>query len=185
MRNKTFNLRETQIIEALCNGLDPDSGEPLNTPKSPDLDALRIKFYDLLQRVDRRSPRTVEKPKKPQKESRLNPDARQYKNSGVRWNPELDADLLERWLRDDVPTLETISDEIERSPLSLAFRLVHLGQAVGRESVFAMNQERRVSKGFDMDDSGVDAASPVTESNAHSTSSPAMDAPEQAKDLSP
>ena len=134
MTLKKFYLTETMIVESLCNGVNPITGEPLNTPRSPEIDALRLKFFTALQKLDKKS--------KPERESRRNPNARRYQNSGLPWNPELDAALIKRWNSDDRPTLQIIAEEVQRSPLSLSFRLVHLGIATDRDGIAGLDAQR-------------------------------------------
>ena len=141
----TYFLSETQILESLCKGVDPDTGAELETPRDPEVDALRLKFYAALQRIDRECRPKIErtKPVKPKPERvSTHPLAHLYKNAGLPWDAETDHKLLARWNDPDSPTITTLTKEFGRTHLALQLRLASLGVADDHNGVVALDVAR-------------------------------------------
>lgn len=138
MAKPRFFLRETEILKSLCNGLDPISGDVLDTPKSPELDGLRLELFAALKKLDRKTKQSVPAPlatTAPTASSAID-------NSGRNWTRENDRKLVRLWQDSTAPNLTALAREFQRSPGGISARLVHLKVASSRQEVLEINIQR-------------------------------------------
>lgn len=124
-------LPELEIVEALCRGVDPRTGEMLNTPRDPRIDQIRLRFLNALRRHGRRNGGDQE---------RKSPQNAEYPNRGKAWSPEDDRDLEERWNAGS--TLDQMVPMFGRTAGALAARLVYLAIFPDRDEARKANVAR-------------------------------------------
>lgn len=117
-------LAELEIVDSLCRGVDPRTGVPLNTPRSPEIDERRLALLRSLQSIERQVVKTTARPQK----------------HGASWETTEDQALLSAWRAD--ATLAKIADLLGRSETSIAARLVKIGECESRELVRTLNASR-------------------------------------------
>ena len=132
------NIQELLIAELLCNGINPETGEILNTPRNPKVDQARLNYLKALQDLNRKMA------KEEKASSSDAPDA--HPNQGAKWTGELDTHLLQRWSSDDQPPLGILADYFGRTEGAIAARLVKLRVAADTDEIREQNRTRKAIK---------------------------------------
>lgn len=128
-------LAELEIVELLCKGINPCSGEDLNTPRHPEVDAARLKLLDELKRLSRRVTPLV--PNTTKSLRGANPS---FPNHGKKWNSDDALKLRVSWNAGD--TLDSIASKLGRTAGALCAKLA-LDRIVGdRDAICAENVRR-------------------------------------------
>lgn len=129
----SLGLKELELLEMISRGIDPRTGEVLDTPRDPVLDRKRLSYLSALRKVCRSTStatRTLS--------SHVGND-----NRGARW---LDADiehLRSLWFSEPLPTLDQLAEELGRTPVAIAARLVKMGLYPSRTDVSEVSDERK------------------------------------------
>lgn len=130
-------LPELEIIEALCRGVDPRTGEIVGTPRDPKVDQIRLRLLDALRRLDRQ--RAKDKP--------INSGGQYgefadlvFLNRGKAWLMDDDEQLSTRWKCG--ATLDEMEKEFGRTAGALAARLAKLKIVADREVARQINIQR-------------------------------------------
>jgi len=127
-------MLELELIEFIYQGVDPRTGELLNTPRDPVLDKHRAAYLQTLRKFTRkRKPAAFEGAKDP----KLAPQ-----NQGARWSIEADDRLRTLWCSDERPTIEELAVTFERSEGGICSRLVKLGIFPDLESARLESKQR-------------------------------------------
>lgn len=132
---KASQLQELSIAELLCNGINPETGEILNTPRNPKVDQARLCYLKALQDLNLRM---AKEEKSPSDEAKEMPS-----NQGAKWTGELNSHLISRWNAEDQPTVEVLAEYFGRTNESIIARLAKLGVATDREEVRVQNRKRK------------------------------------------
>ena len=120
-------LPELEVVQMLCDGIDPRTGELLTTPRNLRADEARLRYLKALQALAKRSP---------------GEHSGAPSHFGARWLPEDDARLQERWSEPAAPSAEVLSIDFGRTPGSIVARLVHLGVYPDRDAARIANEKR-------------------------------------------
>ena len=119
-------MNELELLEAICKGIDPRTGEILDTPHNPDLDKKRLDYLDAL--------RQALKP--------ITSDANSPINQGKPWTQKDDIRLKSMWLSTQQNTAKNISDQFMRSEGAIIARLVKIGLYTDRDAAIEANKKR-------------------------------------------
>ncbi len=119
----------------LCNGINPETGEILNTPRNPKVDQARLNYLQALQDLNRKM---IKEEKSPSDKAKVMPS-----NQGAKWTGELDSHLFSRWNAEDQPTVELLAEYFGRTNESIIARLAKLGVATDREEIRVQNRMRK------------------------------------------
>ncbi|MCC7006377.1 MAG: hypothetical protein IT497_07015 [Ottowia sp.] len=128
-------LVELALVDLLCRGIHPETGEVLNTQRDPKLDQARLNYLKALQLIDKRLLRETQEPDQTTPNTVL--------NQGARWSDELDGELIKLWRADDLPTLDKLAVYFGRTEGAIVARLVRLQIASDREEIREQNQLRK------------------------------------------
>lgn len=133
-----MSFQELSIAELLCNGINPETGEILNTPRNPKVDQARLNYLKALQDLNR---------KMGKEDKSSSDDAKEIpSNQGAKWTDELDSHLLSRWNAEDQPTVEVLAEYFGRTNASIVARLVKIGVAADRDEIRDLNRSRKQPK---------------------------------------
>lgn len=131
-------MLEHQLMELIYQGVDPRTGELLNSPRDPMLDKRRAAYLQILRRLAR--PVKVSRPTKAHA-SQLNDDSadkgatKKPANQGARWTEVDDRLLHEVWHSSEAPALKQVAEKFARNEGGISARLVKLGIVLDREAV--------------------------------------------------
>lgn len=117
-------MNELGIMEKLCSGVNPVTGRPLDTPRDPEIDEARVKYFRLLgTRV-----KAIEKAKakaesgKPKTTGGKRSDLLNlYPSHGRPWTPELTEELKRQW--SEGASIDRIAGEMGRTPGAVAAQI--------------------------------------------------------------
>jgi hypothetical protein len=123
-------LTEIEIVELICRGVDPRTGEILNTPRDPAVDRIRLSLLAALKAMGKKSKNQDASPKTPEA----------YPNKGKKWTSHEDMKLNEKWKLG--MNLDDMADGFGRTPGALGARLVRLSAVKDMELVCALNVKR-------------------------------------------
>jgi hypothetical protein len=134
-------MLELELMELIYKGVDPRTGELLNTLRDPVLDKRRAVYLQTL----RRAARLLKPPRSAgsvmvQAESQL--DADKPANHGAPWSHQEEARLRELWSSATLPTLDQLAQAFGRGEAGISSRLVKLGIFPNREAA-RLESERR------------------------------------------
>lgn len=133
-------MNEQGIMEKLCSGVNPVTGKLLDTPRDPEIDEARVKYFRLLgTRV-----KAIEKAKaKAENTAPKNTGGIQsalqisYPSHGRPWTPALTEELKRQW--SEGATIDRIAGEMGRTPGAVAAQigkvLVIEDQILGQENL--------------------------------------------------
>lgn len=127
-------MRELELLEAICRGIDPCDGSVLDTPRDPDLDKARLSYLAKLKRMKKRV--SVAANPRPKADSCKPP------MHGKAWSASHDAALLAKWRAAEAPTAEEIGKDLGRGTEAILARLAHLGEYEDRESARSASAAR-------------------------------------------
>lgn len=127
-------MRELELLEAICRGIDPRDGSILDTPRDPDLDKARLSYLEKLKRMKRRVSVVAK--------ARPEMDASKPPMHGKAWSASHDAELLAKWRAAEAPTAEEIGQYLGRGTEAILARLAHLGEYEDRESARTASSAR-------------------------------------------
>lgn len=122
-------MLELELMELIYQGIDPRTGELLNTPREPMLDKRRAAYLQILRRLAK--PAKVPRPSKAQTSAEA---SAKPANQGARWSEAEDQRLREVWHSTETPTLAQVAAQFERNEGGIAARLVKLGVYEDREA---------------------------------------------------
>lgn len=128
-------LAELEVVEMLCKGIDPRTGEILDTPKNPEVDTARLKFFDRLKRLNRKVA-----PRIPRASKASQPANTEFPNRGRKWGEAETQKLHDLWKTGS--TLDQIAPEFGRTTGALCARLARDKVAEDREAIRAENVRR-------------------------------------------
>ncbi len=117
-------MLELEIINALCRGIDPRTGEVLDTPRDPKVDKLRLSLLDSLKRLDRAAKKGSTLKASSNQTANTTNDS-EYPNRGKAWT-EVDELRLRNSFAEGM-TLEEMEPLFGRNSGALGARLVKLG----------------------------------------------------------
>lgn len=117
-------MLELEIIDALCRGIDPRTGENLNTPRDPKVDKLRLSFLDALKRLDKAVKKSGSTKIAINQNVEKKVDA-EHPNRGKAWT-ETEEQKLQDYFTQGM-TLEAMEPYFGRNAGALGARLVKLG----------------------------------------------------------
>lgn len=120
---------ELDLIEKICRGIDPATGEMLDTPKDPALDKARLAYLAKLRSVARKS-MTVTTP------------AVSARNKWKPWLKSDDDALTAAWKASPSLTVEQLAERFGRSGGAIEARLAHLKLYATRDDVRVANKLR-------------------------------------------
>lgn len=127
-----MKMRELELLEAICRGVDPRDGTFLDTPRDPDLDRARLAYLGKLRRFAKRCaaiPAAADAPGRPLMH-------------GKAWTSEDDAALKKAWEVDGSATAALLGERFGRGEGAIIARLVHLGLFSDREKAAEANAAR-------------------------------------------
>lgn len=126
------DLAELQVVQMLCDGVDPRTGELLTTPRNLRVDEARIRYLKALQAL--------------QKGAAAITAAQLASNGhfGQRWRAEDDAELRQRWTNEPTVGPEDLAHRYGRTSGAILARLVHLGIYPDRETAQAAAEARKL-----------------------------------------
>lgn len=122
-------LPELELVQMLCDGVDPRTGEMLATPRNLRVDEARIRYLKALQ--------ALEKERQP-----AGAGGTVVSHMGARWSATDDAILKRQWAETPGPTIEALGVAFGRTPGAIAARLVHLELFPDREAVRVASEAR-------------------------------------------
>ena len=126
-------MKELELLEAICRGIDPRDGSVLNTQRDPNLDEARLTYLHELRRFAQRSVKQV----------RATSDDRQkMPNHGKSWSTENDSALKSAWNADPTVTCSELASRFGRGEGAIVARLAHLGVFPDRLSAREANTLR-------------------------------------------
>lgn len=112
-------LVELEIVEQLCRGIDPRTGLPLNTPKCPLTDTVRLRLLSRLKKLNK-----GERNKKPEKSERDSDASTSPPNKGKKWLDDDLANVKSQW--ESGLTLEHLSKAFGRSEGAICYALAKI-----------------------------------------------------------
>ena len=127
-------MRELELLEDICRGIDPTTGEVFDTPRDPALDRARLAYLTKL--------RSIAKKRKHHGHSEAdigNP----VSNHGKSWSKADNEKLIEEWNSALAPNAAFLAKKFSRSKGAILARLVHLGVYETREEARAADISRR------------------------------------------
>jgi len=129
-------IKELELLEAICRGVDPRDGSLLETPRDPDLDKVRLNYLAKLRRISKRfnvSPGAALPPSPPSMH-------------GKPWKTADDEALRTAWESDNSATAAFLGERFGRGEVAILARLVHLGLFSDREQARGANRGRAAVK---------------------------------------
>lgn len=125
-------IKELELLEAICRGVDPRDGTFLETPRDPDLDKVRLSYLAKLRRIAKRfnSSSAVSAPT-------LRPAMH-----GKAWATADDEALKNAWTAEGSATAAALGERFGRGEGAILARLVHLGLFIDREKAHEANAAR-------------------------------------------
>jgi hypothetical protein len=140
-------MLELELMELIYQGVDPRTGELLNTLRDPELDKRRAAYLQTLRRAARG--------RKSAKHSGLvasevKPQAHADKptHHGAPWSEQEEARLRELWACASMPTLDQLAQEFGRGEAGISSRLVKLGIFADREAARQESVRRQGAQRF-------------------------------------
>ena len=130
-------MLELELLEAICRGIDPRTGETLDTPREPGLDKKRVVYLAALRRLKHQLSRARQN--QALTEGEVNPI-----NIGMRWREVDDQVLRTSWLSGAKPRLKVMADTFGRTKGAIAARLVKIGIYSTLEEAHAEDTARQV-----------------------------------------
>ena len=130
-------MKELELLEAICRGVDPRDGTFLDTPRDPDLDRARLAYLGKLRRFAKRYaaiPAAAEMPVRPLMH-------------GKAWKPEDDEALKKAWDGDSSATAAVLGERFGRGEGAIIARLVRIGLFSDREKAAEANAARAAHGG--------------------------------------
>ncbi|MFC3624818.1 hypothetical protein ACFOKJ_01475 [Vogesella amnigena] len=120
-------MTEFELIDAICHGVNPVTGEVLDTPRDPALDRARLHYLDELMRVQGRRMSGARPPM-----------------HGKAWGAEDDSRLRALW--GEGRDADTIAAELGRGMGAIIARLVHIGACQDRDLARQEHDRRLAAK---------------------------------------
>lgn len=139
-------LNELEVVEMLCRGVDPRTGEVMNTPRNPGIDELRLKFLKALKALDRKPGDNTNSIK------RFQPDS-EFPNKGKKWEPDDIIKLKASW--DEGLTLDSMTSHFGRTAGALCAKLADVCESGDRDVVMRLNITRGGKYGSEFSSSNV------------------------------
>ncbi len=127
-------LAELEIVNSLFLGLDPRTGLKLDTPASAKVGKARQRLLEVLIDLDKKIAQATNSSGKARK-----PKANPSNHHAIWHQPEIDQ-LSDQW--NNGASVDSISKNLGRTPLSVSTRLVKLGFASDRYIIKQINIER-------------------------------------------
>lgn len=129
-------IKELELLEAICRGVDPRDGTFLETPRDPNLDKIRLNYLAKLRRISKRF--------------NVPPDAALPTSPpamhGKPWATADDEALRTTWESDNSATAALLGARFGRGEGAILARLVHLGLFSDREQAREANGGRAAIK---------------------------------------
>jgi hypothetical protein len=139
-------MLELELMELIYQGVDPRTGELLNTVRDPVIDKRRAAYLQTLRRAAR-AVKPAKRSGSAMSEARTPLDADKPTNHGARWSEQEEAHLLERWTSAALPTLEQLAQEFGRGEAGISSRLVKLAIYPDREAARLESDRRQSAHG--------------------------------------
>lgn len=132
-------IAELEIVERLCRGIDPRTGESLNTPHDPRVDKARLSLLGALRTLNKQIGKNhgQAETQKEGKTKTVDPD---YPNKGKPWNATASMALKKRW--DQGETLDDLAKDFGRTAGAICARLAALDLSMDRETIRKINLQR-------------------------------------------
>lgn len=124
-------IRELELLEAICRGVDPRDGTFLETPRDPDLDKVRLNYLAKLRRMAKRFSST----------SGAQAASRPAMH-GKAWASADDEALRSAWTTESSATAAMLGERFGRGEGAILARLVNLGLFEDRERASEANKIR-------------------------------------------
>lgn len=141
-------IKELELLEAICRGVDPRDGTFLETPRDPDLDKVRLNYLAKLRRMVKRF----------NSSSGVSSSTSRPAMHGKPWTTGDDEALSTAWESDNFATAAFLGERFGRGEGAILARLVHLGLFRDRELAREANSGRVAIKGASMGLEGGNAA---------------------------
>lgn len=125
-------IKELELLEAICRGVDPRDGTFLETPRDPDLDKVRLTYLAKLRRMAKRF----------NSSSDVSATASRPAMHGKAWATADDAALKNAWTAEGSATAAVLGERFGRGEGAILARLVHLGLFEDRERAHEANAAR-------------------------------------------
>jgi hypothetical protein len=141
-------MLEHELMELIYQGVDPRTGELLNSPRDPMLDKRRAAYLQILRRLAR--PTQVPRPPKALASQLVDGAAdkvatKKPLNQGARWTAADERLLRDVWDSSDAPTLKQVAERFARNEGGISARLVKLGIFPDREAARQESERRQIS----------------------------------------
>lgn len=131
-------MKELELLEAICRGVDPRDGTFLDTPRDPDLDRVRLSYLSKLRRMHKRFGATGDTHGAVQAKPQMH---------GKVWTDSDDSALACAWTSDPTVTVETLAGRFGRGEGAIIARLVHVGLCSDRDQAREANNTRISASG--------------------------------------
>lgn len=141
-------MLELELMEMIYQGIDPRTGELLNTPREPMLDKRRAAYLQILRRLAR--PSKVPRSSKVYVSGLANSAADEVTtdkpaNQGARWTQTDDQLLSNMWHSTEAPTLRQVAERLARNEGGISARLVKVGIFSDREAARQESERRQLA----------------------------------------
>lgn len=112
--------QELELLEMICKGIDPRTGEVLDTPRDPILDKRRLAYLGAIRKMCRNTGNAEV--------------ANDGDHRGTRWSEVDNEQLRQLWLDEPLPTLDQVAKVMGRTPGAIAARLVKIALYPDRDA---------------------------------------------------
>lgn len=141
-------MLEHELMELIYQGVDPRTGELLNSPRDPMLDKRRAAYLQILRRLAGSA--KVSRPLKAHASQSADGVADKVvtekpANQGARWTEVDDQLLRDVWHSAEAPTLRQVAKRFERNEGGISARLVKLGIVSEREAARQESERRHLA----------------------------------------
>lgn len=128
-------MKELELLETICRGVDPRDCTYLDTPRNPDLDKARLAYLAKLRRFAKHCAAAPE----------VAVTTGRPPMHGKAWTAENDKALQSAWGADDATTAAVLGERFGRGEGAILARLVHLGLFSDRDQARKANARRHTA----------------------------------------